>query len=154
MTSLEGFLKKKPRLNVNRTKSAVGRPWKRKLLGYSFTTHRETKLKVSSSSLKRLKAKLREVTRTGRGRNLVRTIGTLTPLIRGWGAYYRLAEVRGSFRQLDEWLRRRRGRSCGGSGSGAGHDSRNSLGAVSRLNELGFQSPTDTDPGGMRGPAT
>jgi RNA-directed DNA polymerase len=107
MTSLEVFLKKKLRLKVNRTKSAVGRPWKRKLLGYSFTTHRETKLKVSSSSLKRLKAKLREVTRAGRGRNLVRTIGTLTPLIRGWVAYYRLAEVRGSFRQLDQWLRRR-----------------------------------------------
>jgi RNA-directed DNA polymerase len=107
MTSLEQFLKKKLRLKVNRTKSAVGRPWKRTLLGYSFTAHRETKLKVSNSSLKRLKAKLREVTRTGRGRNLARTIGTLTPVIRGWMAYYCLAEVRGSFKQLDQWLRRR-----------------------------------------------
>lgn len=107
MTSLERFLKKKLRLKVNRTKSAVGRPWRRTLLGYNFTAHRESKLKVSNSSLKRLKSKLREMTRTGRGRNLARTIGTLTPLIRGWVAYYRLAEVRGSFEQLDQWLRRR-----------------------------------------------
>lgn len=107
MASLEAFLEKKLRLKVNRTKSAVARPWKRKLLGYSFTVHRETKLKVSDSSLKRLKTKLREVTRAGRGRNLVRTIGTLAPIIRGWVVYYRLSEVRGSFEQLDEWLRRR-----------------------------------------------
>ena len=107
MASLEVFLEKKLRLKVNRTKSAVDRPWKRKLLGYSFTVHRETKLKVSDSSLKRLKAKLREATRSGRGRSLTRTIGDLVPLIRGWVGYYRLSEVRGSFEHLDEWLRRR-----------------------------------------------
>jgi RNA-directed DNA polymerase len=107
MASLEVFLEKKLRLKVNRTKSAVARPWKRKLLGYSFTVHREAKLKVSDSSVKRLKAKLREATRSGRGRSLTRTIGELVPLIRGWVGYYRLSEVRGSFEQLDEWLRRR-----------------------------------------------
>ena len=107
MTSLEVFLEKRLRLKVNRTKSAVDRPWKRKLLGYSFTVHREAKLKVSDSSLKRLKTKLREVTRAGRGRSLGTTIGELVPLIRGWVGYYRLSAVRGSFEHLDEWLRRR-----------------------------------------------
>ena len=81
MASLEVFLETKLRLKVNRTKSAVDRPWKRKLLGYSFTVHREAKLKVSDSSLKRLKTKLREATRSGRGRSLTRTIGDLIPLI-------------------------------------------------------------------------
>jgi RNA-directed DNA polymerase len=107
MASLEVFLEKKLRLKVNRAKSAVDRPWKRKLLGYSFTAHREAKLKVSDSSLKRLKMKLREATRSGRGRSLTRTIGDLVPLIRGWVGYYRLSEVRGSFEHLDEWLRHR-----------------------------------------------
>jgi RNA-directed DNA polymerase len=107
LASLEVFLEKRLRLQVNRTKSAVDRPWKRKLLGYSFTMHYEAKLKVSDSSLKRLKTKLREVTRSGRGRSLARTIGDLVPLIRGWVGYYRLSEVRGSFEHLDEWLRRR-----------------------------------------------
>jgi RNA-directed DNA polymerase len=82
MASLEVFLEKKLRLKVNRTNSAVDRPWRRKLLGYSFTVHREAKLKVSDSSLKRLKTKLREATRSGRGRSLARTIGDLVPLIR------------------------------------------------------------------------
>src|SRR5688572_749555 len=35
MASLEQFLDKKLRLKVNRSKSAVDRPWRRKLLGYS-----------------------------------------------------------------------------------------------------------------------
>ena len=107
MASLECFLDRRLRLKVNRAKSAVARPWKRKFLGYSFTAHREAKLKVSDSSLKRLKMRLREITRAGRGRSLARTIGTLIPIIRGWVAYYRLAEVRGSFERLDQWLRRR-----------------------------------------------
>lgn len=51
MASLEVFLEKRLRLMVNRTKSAVDRSWKRKLLAYSFTAHREAKLKVSDSSL-------------------------------------------------------------------------------------------------------
>src|SRR5436190_16581653 len=81
MASLEVFLEKRLRLTVNRSKSAVARPWERKFLGYSFTVHRETKLKVSDSSLKRLKTKLREVTREGRGGSLAHTVQTLGPII-------------------------------------------------------------------------
>jgi retron-type reverse transcriptase len=39
MASLERFLEKRLRLKVNREKSAVARPWKRKFLGYSVTSH-------------------------------------------------------------------------------------------------------------------
>jgi len=70
------------------------------VLGYSFTVHRDAKLKVSDSSLKRLKTKLREATRSGRGRSLTRTIGDLVPLIRGWVGYYRLSEVRALVQSL------------------------------------------------------
>ncbi len=45
MASLEGFLSKRLRLKVNREKSAVGRPWKRKFLGYRTTTDKKPKLK-------------------------------------------------------------------------------------------------------------
>ena len=38
MESLTRFLEDRLRLKVNRTKSAVGRPWKRKFLGYTVTT--------------------------------------------------------------------------------------------------------------------
>ena len=31
----------------------------------------------------------------------------VTPLLRGWVAYFKLAEVKGVFEQLDQWLRRK-----------------------------------------------
>lgn len=105
--SLERFLAKRLRLKVNREKSAVARPWERKFLGYTVTTHREPKLKVSPESVKRLRAKLKDVLRQARGRNLGDTIEELAPILRGWVAYYRLAEVKAAFEELDQWLRRR-----------------------------------------------
>ena len=39
MESLTRFLEGRMRLKVNRTKSAVDRPWKRTFLGYTVTTH-------------------------------------------------------------------------------------------------------------------
>jgi RNA-directed DNA polymerase len=105
--SLERFLEKRLRLKVNREKSAVARPWERKFLGYTVTMHREPKLKVSPESVKRLRAKLKDVLRQARGRNLGHTIEELAPILRGWVAYYRLVEVKAAFEELDQWLRRR-----------------------------------------------
>jgi len=107
MASLEGFLKKRLRLKVNRKKSAVGRPWKRKFLGYRTTTDRKPKLKPDPKSVKRIKLKLKELFRRGRGWNLARTIRELNPVVRGWGYYYRLSDVKGVFEDLDQWVRRR-----------------------------------------------
>lgn len=107
MISLERFLWNRLRLRINRGKSAVARPWKRKLLGYSVTTHREPKLKVSPESVKRLKGKLRALFRRGRGRSLAKVCGELRVILRGWVAYYRMSEVKASFQMLDEWIRRK-----------------------------------------------
>jgi RNA-directed DNA polymerase len=107
MTSLERFLWKRLRLRINRDKSAVDRPWNRKFLGYSVTTHREPKLKVAPESVKRLKTKLRKVFRRGRGRNPGRLCEELSVVLRGWVAYYRMSEVKVSFEMLDEWIRRK-----------------------------------------------
>jgi RNA-directed DNA polymerase len=107
MASLEGFLKKRLRLKVNRKKSAVGRPWKRTFLGYRTTTHRKPKLKPDPESVKRLKTKLKELFQRGRGWSLACTIRELNPVLRGWGYYYRLSDVEGVFEALDQWVRRR-----------------------------------------------
>jgi group II intron reverse transcriptase/maturase len=107
MASLERFLKKRLRLRINRDKSAVARPWERKFLGYSVTAHKESKLKVSKESIRRLKDHLRQCLRSGRGRNLGRTLRDLRPLIRGWVAYYRMSDVKIGFELLDKWLRRK-----------------------------------------------
>jgi RNA-directed DNA polymerase len=107
LDSTERFLKKRLRLKVNREKSAVDRPWNRKFLGYTFTTHFQPKLKVAPESVKRLKGRLREIFRRGRGRSLRRVIGELRPVLVGWVSYYRKSEVRNVFEQLDQWIRRK-----------------------------------------------
>jgi RNA-directed DNA polymerase len=107
MESITRFLGKRLRLTVNRDKSAVDRPWNRKFLGYTVTVHRQPKLRVAPGSVKRLKTKLRPMLRAGRGRALRRVCGDLTRVVRGWVAYYRLAEVKAAFEALDHWLRRK-----------------------------------------------
>jgi group II intron reverse transcriptase/maturase len=107
MASLTRFLEQQLKLKVNRIKSAVGRPWKRTFLGYSMTCHRKPRLKVASGSVKRFKSTLRQVLRRGRGRSLQRVIEEIRPKLRGWIAYFRLAEVKGIFDGLDGWIRRR-----------------------------------------------
>jgi len=107
MASLSRFLAVKLKLQVNEAKSAVDRPWRRKFLGYSLTWHKRPRLKVAPTSLIRFKEKVRERLRGGRGRNLRRQVQELSPLLRGWVSYFRLAEVKGVFEALDGWLRRK-----------------------------------------------
>ena len=108
MQSITSFLERRLRLKVNAEKSAVARPWERKFLGYSMTPNQKPRLKVAKESVKRLKGKLREIFRRGQGRNLGQLIaGDLTPLLRGWMNYFRLAEVKGTFEELDGWIRRK-----------------------------------------------
>ncbi|MBF0147385.1 MAG: group II intron reverse transcriptase/maturase, partial [Magnetococcales bacterium] len=45
--------------------------------------------------------------RKGRGRNLGKFIRELTPILRGWANYFRLAETKGIFEELDGWIRRK-----------------------------------------------
>ena len=74
MTSLESFLSKRLRLPINREKSAVARPWARKVLGYTVTASR--KLKVAPQSLRRLQGRIRALCRQARGWRLDRLLPT------------------------------------------------------------------------------
>jgi RNA-directed DNA polymerase len=108
MGSLTRFLEGCLRLTVNQGKSAVDRPWKRGFLGYSMTFHKENRIKVTVQAVKRLKNNVKELVRQGRGRNLSQFINDdLNPLLRGWIQYFRLAEVKGVFEELDGWVRRK-----------------------------------------------
>jgi len=102
-TFLEGALK----LRINAEKSAVARPWERKFLGFSVTTQRESRLRIAPASVQRLRQKVRDLMRSGRGRSLNRTIEDLNPLLRGWITYFRLTETKGVLEALDSWMRRR-----------------------------------------------
>src|SRR5690606_18452880 len=61
MASLCTFLETKLKLRVNREKSAVDRPWKRKFLGFSLYHARggEVRIRLAPQTIQRLKARLR-----------------------------------------------------------------------------------------------
>ena len=107
MASIRAFLESALKLRVNPAKSAVERPWKRKFLGYSVTVQRETVLRIAPQSVTRLKDRVRELLRQGRGRSLRHTIEDLNPLLRGWIVYFRYAPGVTVLDDLDKWLRRR-----------------------------------------------
>jgi RNA-directed DNA polymerase len=107
MTSLERFLMKRLRLRVNHEKSCVARPWSRKFLGYSVTWDRGARLRVAPAAVKRLKTKLRGMLSRGRGRRLADVVADLNLATRGWVVYFRMAEAKTSFEDVDKWLRRK-----------------------------------------------
>lgn len=107
MSGIRAFLEDVLHLRINEQKSAVARPWERKFLGYSVTVHRQTRLRIAPESVQRLRGRVRELMRQGRGRSLSHTIETLNPVLRGWVSYFRLAQNKVALEELDGWLRRR-----------------------------------------------
>lgn len=107
MESVTSFLERKLKLKVNRRKSAVDRPWKRKFLGYTVTVNKQPRLKPAPESVKRAKAKIRQIARRGRGRNIRRVIEDINLFTRGWFGYFRMSEVKQTFHVLDQWIRHR-----------------------------------------------
>ena len=107
MESVTRYLEKKLHLKVNKDKSKITKPSAAKFLGYTMTWHRKPRLKVAPESVRRLKDHIRELLRMGRSRAIGRVITDLEPIITGWTQCYRLATVKNTFENLDEWLRRR-----------------------------------------------
>jgi len=107
LASMTRFLEDRLKLRVNQEKSAVDRPWKRSFLGYTVCNRtRNVRLKVAGKPIQRLKANVKALFRSGRGRSLKTTIVALTPKLRGWVNYFRHAGVKGIFEELDGWIRR------------------------------------------------
>jgi RNA-directed DNA polymerase len=61
--NLTTFIESGLKLKVNRAKSAVARPWQRKLLGFSFTAGKKAKRRIAPKALQKVKDRIRELTR-------------------------------------------------------------------------------------------
>lgn len=107
--SLTRFLEGKMRLKVNKGKSKVDRPGRRKFLGFSFYRRKGgSGICISPLSIERLRQRVKFLCRQGRGWNLRAFIaGLLNPYLRGWMNYYRIADAKSVSEKLDEWIRRR-----------------------------------------------
>jgi RNA-directed DNA polymerase len=108
MESVSRFIEKKLRLEVNREKSAVGRPWQRKYLGFCLTNSRKNpKIRIHWKTIQRFKLRVREITARRRGRSLSQVIDELNQFMSGWWNYYGLTESFNRLRPLAHWIRRR-----------------------------------------------
>lgn len=105
MASVTRFIEQKLKLQVNGDKSAVDRPWNRKFLGYTVGCGEEPRLRPAPSSVKRMRRRVREILRRGRGRNIHTVIEELNVYLRGWFGYYGMTEIKQTFIVLDKWLR-------------------------------------------------
>jgi group II intron reverse transcriptase/maturase len=104
LASVTEWIKKELRLEVNADKSGVGRPWERKFLG--FRINQQGKMEAAPQSVERLKAKVREMWRSCQSLSSDKLRDRWRAYIRGWWAYYGLAEERHNIFELEGWMRR------------------------------------------------
>jgi len=108
MQSITRYLEDVLKLEVNKDKSAVDRPWKRKFLGFSFY-HKKggVGIRVHAKPVEKFKGKVREILSRSNGRSTEQRIKSLNRCIIGWVNYFGLADMQNLASTLDEWIRRR-----------------------------------------------
>ena len=108
MKNITKYIEQTLKLKVNTEKSKVERPWSCKFLGYSFYRSKDgIKFRVHEKSAKKLKDKLRKLTGRSKIGNIKTTYEKIKQLVVGWINYFKLADMKGLMRNIDEWLRRR-----------------------------------------------
>lgn len=107
MKAMTHFIEKKLKLKVNQEKSAVDRPWKRKFLGFSFTSQRKPKVRLSKTSIQRFKTRIRELTSRKHYMKMEARITKVNQYLVGWIGYYQLIDTPSKLKELEGWLNRR-----------------------------------------------
>lgn len=108
MESSAKFLEAKLKLTVNPEKSEVGSPTKLKFFGFSLGKDASGAfIRVHAASVKRLKDKIRRITKRNRGISLARMLYELKLALTGWINYYGIAKCKGLCEGTDEWMRTR-----------------------------------------------
>ncbi len=108
MESVSRYIARKLRLKVNEEKSKTTYPWRMCFLGFSFTSKRgDTRIRIHSKSIKRLKERVRELTDRNCGRSIHQIIFLLNQYLRGWWNYYRITQGISMFRSINGWIMRR-----------------------------------------------
>ena len=105
------FLRNKLKLIINREKSGIRRPVYFTVLGFVPTYKKgergKYQLVVSEKSWKKLKQKLKTITRKTTPMSFDERIQKLKEVQRGWVNNFRMASILVKLRDLDGWLRNR-----------------------------------------------
>jgi RNA-directed DNA polymerase len=103
-----GVIEQRLRLKVNREKSSIRHAAQATLLGFGFLlTGAQVTIRVDPKAIKRLKDRLRMLTKRSWRVSMEYRIDRLNRFTTGWLAYFRLADSERMLRSLDGWLRRR-----------------------------------------------
>lgn len=107
------FLEKKMKLPINREKSGIRKPVQFEILGYIFVPtyikgeRGKYQLVVSEKGWKRLKEKVKSITRKTSQLSFDQRITKLKEVQRGWLNYFRMGNISGKLGTLDSWTRNR-----------------------------------------------
>jgi len=102
--SLPQWVDKRLRLQVNASKSGIGRTWERQFLGFRIT--RQGEIEVAPERLQRFKVRVRQLWEARQNRTSTQLRDQWQRYLRGWWNYYRLAEGRRPILDLEGWIRR------------------------------------------------
>ncbi|UFH34540.1 group II intron reverse transcriptase/maturase [Flavobacterium acetivorans] len=107
------FLKTKLKLTINADKSGIRRPVNFSLLGFGFVptyqkgSKNQYQLVVVEKAWKKLKEKLKSISRKTAPVKLEDRIIKINEIQRGWLNYFRGTSIMGKLRDIDGWLRNR-----------------------------------------------
>jgi len=104
LASVQSWIEKHLRLQVNAAKSGTGKAWERKFLG--FRLDRKKRIGIAPESLERFKAKVREMWDGRRSRTSNQLRDEWRRYVGGWWEYFQLAEARSPIYELEGWIRR------------------------------------------------
>lgn len=111
LSNITRFLDTKLKLEVNKEKTSVCRPVKFELLGHCFTStykkgeRGKYRLSISKKSWKRLKEKIKLITKKTSPIPFEERIQRLNWLMWGWVNYFKHATGYEKFKYLDSWIR-------------------------------------------------
>lgn len=97
------------KLRINEAKTTIRSAFGASFLGYALwrAPNGEVKVAVAAKAIKAYKRRVKQLTPRHTGRSLLDIIAKLRPYVRGWKAYFRLAQTPRVWKQLDQWLRHR-----------------------------------------------
>jgi len=111
MASVERYINRRLRLQVNASKSAVARPEDRHFLGYRLAVQPDGTVAVllSERSERRLRERIRELTPRSRGWSLEATIAGINAYLLGWLGHFRVCTsgIERVISSVDAHIRRR-----------------------------------------------
>lgn len=111
LESTRRYLEGKLKLRMNVEKSRVVSVYSVrnfKFLGFALGKGKDgIYIRAHGKSMKKAKAKLKELTSRSQGRNVRKVMENVKVYIRGWLGYFGIARMKTTMQRWDEWLRRR-----------------------------------------------